>query len=503
MRTSQSPIRIENIIANLDVDDVPMAPSGEAKNKNRKVGQEQPRIEVANLDVDDVPMVPSGEAKNKNRKVEQEQPRIEAKNKKQPIQTEQPKRGPANKKRKMEEEIPKGEPANKKRKMEEKKPKGEPANRKQKVTPKRKNPPRKASLSVGKGGPSWKNNFTFRKSPKSAEKLVKKPAAKVPTSVPSLFEEEGDFDVLSNLASSSNVKTYPKRGINAKKPLPKPKARDIFDDLSSTSGSSIGSFSGFRAKKKVEVQVPEKINPTKKVAEIKEKPKPAKKQVDFAAAQIKQKTKPAKKQVEVVKKTNVAKKKVELFKKTNRPAIFTSDSECDMRDSPGPIDEQPMDEVMINVEEVPEKVPEEVSVNSDKENVPPPARKERPSTVDFMGGLGLQVNEATKQISADKSLNVPATPPRPAQEINDAETPRTRNHRSPLRPLSTRGSASTNSRINLPGAPNDLAEFIETVVTRVQANSATKRDNIRRIFQELRLKVDETLLKIEQELDAH
>ena len=300
-------------------------------------------------------------------------------------------------------------------------PTGEPTNKKQKVTPKRKNPPRKATLSVGKGGPSWKNNFSFRNPPKSAEKPVKKPAAKIP----SLFEEEGE---LGNLASSSNVKTYKKRGINAKKPLPKPKARDIFDDLSSTSGSSIGSFSGFRAKKKVDVQVPEKINPIKKVVDIKEKPKPAKKQ---------------------------------------------------------------------------KKVPVEVSVNSDKENVPPPARKEGPSTVEFMGGLGLQVNEATKQTSPDKSLNVPATPPRSALGINDAETPRTRNHRSPLRPLSTRGSASTNSRINLPSAPNDLAEIIETVVTRVQANSAAKRDNIRRIFQEFRMKVDETLLKIEQELDAH
>ena len=171
-----------------------------------------------------------------------------------PSGTEQPKRGPANKKRKMEKEI------------------REPANKKQKVTPKRKNPPRKATLSVGKGGPSWKNNFSYRNPPKSAEKPVKKPSAKKP----SLFEEEEGE--LGNLASSSNVKTYEKRGINAKKPLPKPKARDIFDELSSTSGSSIGSFSAFRAKKKVDVRVPEKINPIKKVVDIKEKPKPAKEQ---------------------------------------------------------------------------------------------------------------------------------------------------------------------------------------------------------------------------------
>ena len=77
------------------------------------------------------------------------------------------------------------------------------------------------------------------------------------------------------------------------------------------------------------------------------------------------------------------------------------------------------------------------------------------------------------------------------------ETPKTRTHRSPLRSITKQSQKSP--RINLPNELN-VVDFFEAMG--VQVNLGPKRNRIRMLFQELKLKVDETLLKIEQELDA-
>ena len=82
--------------------------------------------------------------------------------------------------------------------------------------------------------------------------------------------------------------------------------------------------------------------------------------------------------------------------------------------------------------------------------------------------------------------------------LNISETPKTRAQRTPLR--SIRKHTQKSPKINLPNELN-LAEFIEALGLQVNPN----RNRLRKLFQELRgyrIKVDETLMKIEQELDA-
>ena len=89
-----------------------------------------------------------------------------------------------------------------------------PPAKKSKSDSKPKAPPIKSILKAKRAsnGPTWKNNYSFRKPTTSKEKVTK-------------------------TKKKEEVYKYEKR--------------DIFDDLSS-SGSSIGSFKAFRVKKKVE-----------------------------------------------------------------------------------------------------------------------------------------------------------------------------------------------------------------------------------------------------------
>ena len=226
-------------------------------------------------------------------------------------------------------------------------------------------------------GPTWKNNYSFRK--------------------PTTFKEK-----VTETKKKEEVYKYEKR--------------DIFDDLSS-SGSSIGSFKAFRAKKKF------------------------------------------------VKKNSLA-----------GPSDMSLDGSNSSRKEnipPHDMPQTPIGDKVLNISETPKTRaqrtplrsilagPSDMSLDgsnsSRKENIPPHDMPQTP--------IG------------DKVLNI-------------SETPKTRAQRTPLR--SIRKHTQKSPKINLPNELN-LAEFIEALGLKVEDFR-----RLRKLFQAL----GETLLKIEQKLDA-
>ena len=147
-----------------------------------------------------------------------------------------------------------------------------------------------------------------------------------------------------------------------------------------------------------------------------------------------------------------------------------------------------------NLEAEAEKLPPAKKSKSDSKPKAPPIKsilkaKRASNAMDLDEIQNEKIEEKNKQTAqtpiGDKVLNI-------------SETPKTRAQRTPLR--SIRKHTQKSPKINLPNELN-LAEFIEALGLQVNPN----RNRLRKLFQELRgyrIKVDETLMKIEQELDA-
>ena len=147
-------------------------------------------------------------------------------------------------------------------------------------------------------------------------------------------------------------------------------------------------------------------------------------------------------------------------------------------------------DVIINVDDIIGNLEDDVvqatgEEEKEKENLPPAKKSKKGSKTKVPPKSTSSSSEASERLLDFQVEN------------QITETPKTRTHRSPLRSITKQSQKSP--RINLPNELN-VVDFFEAIG--VQVNLAPKRNRIRMLFQELKLKVDETLLKIEQELDA-
>ena len=161
-----------------------------------------------------------------------------------------------------------------------------------------------------------------------------------------------------------------------------------------------------------------------------------------------------------------------------------------------------VDDIIGNLED--DVVQATVEAEKEKENLPP-AKKSKKGSKTKVPPKSTSRGSGSSEAPMEVENQVTETPkiPKQSKKASEAsvnqitETPKTRTHRSPLRSITKQSQKSP--RINLPNELN-VVDFFEAMG--VQVNLAPKRNRIRMLFQELKLKVDETLLKIEQELDA-